>query len=50
MNINTIVLCPDCHNPCTMLVKSQERTVRFECDKCGITEHTPEYNDAVVIE
>jgi len=50
MNIETEVHCPECGTKCTMYLKKRSRTLRVECDKCGIQDHIPEYAERVVLE
>jgi len=40
--IDATILCPDCGQECTAYIKKRSRTLRVECDKCGITDHVPD--------
>jgi len=48
--IDATILCPDCGEECTAYIKRRSRTLRVECDSCGITDHVPkDYNQKVML-
>jgi len=50
MNIETEVHCPECGEECTMYIKQRSRTLRVECENCGIDDYVPQYDERVVME